>query len=144
MELLQSEPNNPPINKHVTNPPTFDYNADPITNSASFKYKSSIIERTPNNDNNDNDEIKDVVPLKHLSNFWRALNMPLVNCEVNLILTWPKNCVLTELVTTAANATIVPPVVEIRAPTGPTFTIRDTKLYVPVVSLSAEIDNKFL
>ena len=54
------------------NPPNDNYNADPITNSASFKYKSSLIRKTPNNDNNDNNKVKDVqifVPLKYLSNF---------------------------------------------------------------------------
>ena len=39
-------------------------------------------------------DVKVVVPLKHLSNFWRSLNIPLINCEVELILTWFKNCVL--------------------------------------------------
>ena len=36
-----------------------------------------------------------VVPLKYLSNFWRSLDIPLINCEVSLILTWSENCVLT-------------------------------------------------
>ena len=36
-----------------------------------------------------------VAPLKHLSNFWKTLDMPLINCEINLILTWSENCVLT-------------------------------------------------
>ena len=48
--------------------------------------------------NNDNgaskDEIRFVVPLKHLSNFWRSLNRPLINCEIELILNWSKNCVV--------------------------------------------------
>ena len=35
-----------------------------------------------------------MVPIKYLSNFWRALEMPLINCEVNLILTWSENCVI--------------------------------------------------
>ena len=76
----RGEPNNPPVN----------YNADPITNSASFKYKSIIIRKMSDNNNDDNNETKDVeiaVPLKHLSRFWRALNISLINCEVNLILT---------------------------------------------------------
>ena len=52
----RDEPNNPPLNPPVGNdPPTVNYNADPITNSASLKYKSSIIGKTPDNDNNDND-----------------------------------------------------------------------------------------
>ena len=39
-------------------------------------------------------DVKIVVPLKYLSNFWRSLNMPLINCEVELTLTWFKNCML--------------------------------------------------
>ena len=60
------------------NPPANDYNADPITKSASFKYKSSLVEKTPNNDNGNNNVIQDVkiiVQLKHLSNFWRPIDI---------------------------------------------------------------------
>ena len=73
-----------------------NYNANFITNSVSFKYKSSIKGKTPNNgnvndDNNTKDDIQIVVPLKYLSNFWRTLNMSFINCEINLILTF-ENC----------------------------------------------------
>ena len=65
-----------------------------IINSVSFKYEGSIIGKTPNNDNDDNNkkDIEIVVPLKYLSNFWRTLDMPLINCEgkVSLTLTWSK------------------------------------------------------
>ena len=67
---------------------------DDIRNSESFKCKTSITGNTPNN----NDTIKDadiVVPLKHLSNFWRSLSIPLINCKVSLMLNWSKKCVLT-------------------------------------------------
>ena len=68
--------------------------------------------------------------LKHLSNFWRALNIPLINCEVKLILTWSKNCVLADMtVNVSANPAIV-------APSDATFKITDTTLYVSVVTLS--------
>ena len=40
------------------------------------------------------DNIRFVVPLKQLSNFWRLLKMPLINCKIELILTWSKNCVV--------------------------------------------------
>ena len=85
-------------------------------------------------------DVKVVVPLKHLSNFWRSLNIPLINCEVELILTWSKNCVLADMTVRAAqgdNPAIV-------APTGLEFKITDTKLYVPVVALSKENDTKLL
>ena len=52
-------PNNPPIYPSTDyNPPTISYNADPVTNSASFKYKSSIIRKTPNKNNNVNNNKK--------------------------------------------------------------------------------------
>ena len=64
-----------------------DEPSDPLSsNSESFKYKTSIVGKTPE----DNDSImntKVVIPLKHLSNFWRALNIPLINWKVELILT---------------------------------------------------------
>ena len=92
----RDEPNNPPL---VGNPPTVNYNADPITNSESFKYKSSITGKTSNanQESSEDTELEDtktkknheiVVPVKHLSNFWRTLDMPVINCEVSLALTW--------------------------------------------------------
>ena len=65
-----------------------------------------------------------MVPLKYLSNFWRTLAMPLINCEVNLILTWSSTCVITN--STGAGR----------------FEITDTKLYVPVVTLSTQENTK--
>ena len=72
------------------------------------------------------------IPLKHLSNFWRSLNIPLVNCVVELILTWWKNCVLVGMTENA----VADPAIELTAPTELTFEITDTKLYVPVQTLS--------
>ena len=86
----------PPVN-----PPTLNSNGNPITNSASFTYKNSFIRKTPNNDSENNNVIENVeivVSLKHLSNFWRTLDMPLINCEVFLTLTWSKNCILTDII----------------------------------------------
>ena len=56
-----------------------------LTDSESLKFKIKIIGNTPNDFNKKNVEI--IVPLKYLSNFWRTIEMPLINCEVNLILT---------------------------------------------------------
>ena len=70
-----------------------------------------------------------MVPLKYLSNFWRTLEIPLINCEVNLILTWSSNCVL--IATAIQNQ-------------AATLEITDTKLYVPVVTLSTQENTKFL
>ena len=69
-----------------------------------------------------------MVPLKYLSNFWRTLEMPLINCEVNLILTWSSSCVLIADSIPNQNAT---------------FAITDTKLYVPAVTLSTQENTKF-
>ena len=70
-----------------------------------------------------------MVPLKYLSNFWRALEMPLINYEINLILTWSTNCVIVASNIANQNAT---------------FSITDTKLYVPVVTLSTQDNAKLL
>ena len=88
--------------------------------------------------------VKIVVPLKHLSNFWRSLNIPLTNCEVELILTWFKNCMLIDKSTRDANYNANPVVSKIDNPENAIFQITDAKLYVPVVTLSKENDIKHL
>ena len=97
---------------------------DNLEDSESFKSKTKIIGKTLDDDNEKN--VKIMVPLKYLSNFWRTLEMPLINCEVNLILTWSLTCVITD--STGAG----------------TFEITDTKLYVPVVTLSTQENTKLL
>ena len=115
-----------------------DESNDPLsTNSESFKYKTSIVgQAPPNNDSLTNAKV--VIPLKYLSNFWKSLDIPLINCEIELILTWSKNCVVEDM---SVNAVFNPPIVP---PSGATFKIIDTKLYVPVVTLSKENDIKLL
>ena len=66
---------------------------DNIKDSESFKIKVKITRKTPNNSNVKH--VETMVPLKYLSNFWRTLEMPLINCGVNLILTWSSTCVIT-------------------------------------------------
>ena len=68
-----------------------------IKDSKSFDYKTSITGKLEGN--NTEKEVEIVVPLKYLSNFCRTLNMPLINCEINLILTWSENFVLTSKAT---------------------------------------------
>ena len=87
-------------------------------------------------------ETEITVLLKHLSNFWRTSNIPLINCEIELILTWSKNCALADITVTAAGNNNDPPATV--APTGLEFQIKDTKLCVPVVTLSKENDIKLL
>ena len=75
------------------------------------------------------ENVEITIPLKCLSNFWRTIEMPLINCEVELILTWSENCVI--ISTNAANQ-------------NPTFTITETTLYVIVVTLSIQDNAKLL
>ena len=84
------------------------------------------------------------MPLKCLSNFWRTLDTPLINCEVSLTLPWSGNCALTSKATREADPDADPAVAGINNPTNAVFKITDCKLYVPVVILSAENDNKLL
>ena len=80
-----------------------------------------------------------VVPLKYLGNFWRALNIPLISCEVSLELKWDKNCVITS---NQAGQDLDGG--DTVAPTGATFAINDCKFYVPVVTLSKDDEIKLL
>ena len=66
-----------------------------ITTSKSFEYKTKLIRSIPNNDSRLSTEV--VFPLKYLSNFWRFLYLCLINCEIELDLTWSKNCVIFEI-----------------------------------------------
>ena len=77
-----------------------------LVNSKSFKYKTSIIGSAYNVDEDNNayvadeagtKEVEIVVSLKNLSNFWRTLDIPLINCELSLYLTWSENCVITKI-----------------------------------------------
>ena len=111
-----------------------------INISKSFDYKTEI---TGSLDAGE-DEKEDVIiatPLKYLGNFWRSLDITLINCEITLILSWHKECVL------VGRAFRGPPAAaanRINSPTDAKFEITDCKLYIPVVTLSAENDNKLL
>ena len=115
-----------------------------VLNSKSLDYKASFMENGVTHDNLAKNDVKVVVPLKHLSNFWRHLDIPLINCEVELILTWFKNCVLIDNSTREANCCANPRVYEIDDLENATFKITDVKLFVPVVTLSKENDIKLL
>ena len=97
---------------------------DNLAGSESFEPKTKITGKTFAAGNEKHLEI--MVPLKHLSNFWRTLEIPLINCDVNFILTWSSNCVITN--STGAG----------------TFEIADTKSYVPVVTLLTQDNFKLL
>ena len=103
-------------------------------NATSFKSKES---RTTDTEANGTKNVaKIAVPLKYFSNFWRSLEMPLINCRVELSLRWIGIFVLTTAPIGAnANATCAD---------SATFKITDAKLYVPVVTLSAEDNVKLV
>ena len=65
-----------------------------ILNSQPFEYKVNFIEDGIKQNNLTKNDVNTVLPIKHLSNFWRRLNIPSNNFEIELILTWFKNCVL--------------------------------------------------
>ena len=113
-----------------------------IKDSKSFDYKRSITGKLEGN--NREKEVEIVVPLKHLSNFWRTLDMPLIISETNLILTWSENCVLTNKATIHANPDVGPAVAAIDNPANAIFKITGRKLYHPVVTLSTENDKRLL
>ena len=122
--------------------------SNPLTyNTESFKYKKSVTGNTYDGDDNDTDKvgknkIEVFILLKLLSKFWRTLNISLINCEIELILTWSKNCVLADMtVRDAGNNNDLPAIV---APNGLEFQITDRKLYVPVVTFSTEYNKKLL
>ena len=88
---------------------------------------------------NGTQEVELAIPLKYLGNFWRALNIPLISCEVSLELKWGKNCVITSLEQRDIGGGN-----RDNAPTGATLSINDCKLYVPEVTLSKDDEIKLL
>ena len=119
-----------------------------VINSNAFKYKNKIIGNTYNvnagaqgYDVNKNgmQKVELAMPLKYLGNFWRALNIPLISCEVSLELKWDKNCVITSLEQRDIGGGN-----RDNAPTGATLAINDCKLYVPEVTLSKDDEIELL
>ena len=119
-----------------------------VVNSNTFKYKNKIIGNTYNvnagaqgHDVNKNgtQEVELAIPLKYLGYFWRALNIPLISCEVSLELKWDKNCIITSLEQKDIGGGN-----RDNAPTGATLAIKDCKLYIPAVTLSKDDEIKLL
>ena len=86
---------------------------------------------------NGTQEVELAIPLKYLSNFWRALNIPLISCEVFLELKWDKNCIITSLEQSDIGGSN-----RDNALTGETLAINDCKLYVQAVTLSKDDEVK--
>ena len=100
-----------------------DEPTDAVVNSESFKSKIKITGTAPADGNTKDVEI--AVPIKYFNNFWKTLEMPLINCEINLLLTWSVDSVISSA-------------------TGTKSAITDTKLYVPIVTLSTQDNAKLL
>ena len=101
-----------------------DFTNNNLTDSFDFKVKMA-----GQTGNNGIKNVEIMVPLKYLSNFWRTLEMPLINCEITLQLTWSASCVIVSTDVANQNATLA---------------ITDTKLYAPVVTLSQQDNEKLL
>ena len=109
-----------------------------IRNSKSFDYKTKITGSLDTGEDEKEDVTIAMLQWPYLGNFWRNLDIPLINCEITLILSWYKECVL------VGRAFRGPPAAAINSPTDAKFEITDCKLHVLAVTLSAENDNKLL
>ena len=101
-----------------------NFTVDNRTDSFNFKVKF-----TGQTGDDGTKDVEIMVPLKYLSNFWITLEMPLINCEINIMMMWSSTCVIVS--TNVVNQVA-------------TFKITDTKLYVPVVTLSTQENAKLL
>ena len=112
--------------------------------SKSFKQKRKIIGSAPDNENILNADV--AVPSKHLSSFWRSLDLHLINCEIELALRWVRNCVIFEITRTFRVVSNVDPVTfeVVIQTTSAKFQINNAKLYNPVVTLSINDNTKVL
>ena len=128
-----------------------DNDNDNTVNLDTFRYKSKITGNTYNVDaggqgydvnKNGTQKIELAITLKYLGNFWRALNIPLISCEVFLELKWNQNCVITSLERRQVDAG--PPIVRDNAPAGATLAIDKCKLYIQVATLSKDDEIKLL
>ena len=145
-ELNDDANNNNFANNNVVSSNTFNYKNNIIGNT--YNVDSAIVPdaggaRVANHNydanNSGKKSIELAIPLKYLGNFWRALNIPLISCEVSLELKWNKNCVITsqQIAVDLDGANTA-------ATTGATLTINDSKLYIPVVTLSKNDEIKLL
>ena len=95
-------------------------------NLTSFKYKSSFFKPLTPDDNGISKDVKIAIPLKYLSNFWRSLELPLINCKIHLESNWSKDFVMSNVARAIK------------------FKTANTKLYVPIVTLSSKDNVKLL
>ena len=123
-------------------------NNNKITASKSLEYKTKLKGSTPNNDNTLDVEV--VAPLRYLSNLWRSLDLSLINCEIELHLSWTKELQYLKYLVIPRipwnQDAIIAPVQEVQEiPTTATiFQINNANLYAPVVTFSIDDNIKFL
>ena len=113
--------------------------------SESFEYMIKLIWRTTDNDNIINAEA--TVPWKYLRDFWRSLDLPLINCDIEFELKWSTNFVIAEVSKTfrAVDPNVDPVEYKlVTATTGARFQLNNAKLYAPVVTFSINDNIKFL
>ena len=119
----------------------------PVRNSERFNYKTKLVDNLPAGNDVELNDIKFVIPLKNLSKFIFNLKSLMINTEIELILKWSQNCVLTEKPTreqlAAGDDPVAEPVVNpINKTSDLKFNITDYKLYVPVVTLQEKYENE--
>ena len=132
-------------NYSITSASLWNYYRDELTDETNDNNgpNKNVIKINPYYDQNKRGtkEVEIAVPLKHLGNFWNSLNILLVNCEVSLALSWSETCVITSM---EKRILVAGQPNRGNSAESATFKIKDTKLYVPVVTLSAENDSKLL
>ena len=116
------------------------------TASRYFEYKTKIKGEAAANNHVLN--TKAVLPLKYLSNFWKSLDQPFINCEIELHLTWSEDSIISEMLSNpevpALPATNLPIAsISEGSTTDVTFEINSTKLYVSVVTFFINDNVKF-
>ena len=150
-ELTDETNDNNGPNKNLINSKSFKYNTSITGSTYNVPRRITLADSNPvNNPNYDRNKrgtkkVEIAVPLKHQGSFWSSLNIPLINCEVSLALSWSAKCVITSMEKRLVRAVQGGnPAVYGDSPEIAAFKIKDCKLYVPVFTLSAENDNKLL
>ena len=120
---------------------SFMINNNKITKSKYFERETKIIGSRPNK-NNMLDAA--VAPLKYLGTFWTSLDLPLINCEIELDLKWTEHCIISEISRTSIVTGNPPAQDVVTETTAAIFQINKSKLYLPVFTLSSNNNIKFL
>ena len=128
------------------NADNYRINNNKTKTSTSFEYKTKLIGSTAYDNNTLNVDV--FVPLNYLGIFGLFLDLPLINCEIKLDLSWSKKCIIYEIYKTSEvpanpNANPPNPLIQTTSTFDVSFQINDAKLHVPVVTLSVNDNIKF-